>query len=507
MALRTVSSKPEFAQDCRRGASWLKCLLKDFGADTEMLSTTENTNPVVYARFRGTGSQSPYSNTILFYGHYDVIPADDKQKLWASDPFTMRCLNGYLYGRGVTDNKGPVLAAIYAVAELVVEKTLQSDVVFLIEGEEEHGSHGFRETVQKHKELIGEIIWILLGNSYWLNDDVPCLTYGLRGVVHATVQVESERPSLHSGIDGSQRISEAMKDLISILATISNDDGAIMISGFYGPVLPVTRKEERRYAAISQILVSRNGDLGDAHELAEQLKGRWREPSLTIHRITTSGPAGSSVIPHSATATLSLRLVPNQSTSKVQEALHAALQEAFDVLGSSNKVSIMMDHAAEPWLGDPDNEIFQALEEATVDVWGPLVNSQRAPQSTVKHQPKSLSTDCSASRTKASTFGTSNSLTNGGDYHLQVIVDSPTSPTSPSGRQSWRTLFIREGGSIPAIRFLEKKFSCPAAQLPCGQASDKAHLDNERIRLSNLSKSKEIFKRVFRDLPHNRCCD
>ncbi|KAL8870150.1 MAG: hypothetical protein Q9174_003742 [Haloplaca sp. 1 TL-2023] len=512
IALKTVSSKPEFGQDCRRGASWLRCLLSDFGAETEMLSTAENTNPVVYARFRGAGNRSSPSNTILFYGHYDgespvscdgpilivfellVVPADDKQKLWASDPFKMRGCNGFLYGRGVTDNKGPILAAIFAVRELVVEKTLP-DVVFLIEGEEEHGSRGFRETVRKHRELFGDISWILLGNSYWLNDSVPCITYGLRGVVHATVQVESERPNLHSGIDGSQRVSEPMKDLISILATLSDNEGVITIPGFYQPVLSISRKEERRYTAISQMLVSRDGSLGDAQELAQKLKGRWREPSLTIHRITTSGPAGSSVIPHTATATLSLRLVPNQSTSKVQQALNRALQEAFDVLESTSKLRITMDHAAEPWLGDPDNEIFKALEEAIVDVWGPLIDPRRASIPSIKHRPKSLSTS------KASTFGTSDSLTNGSDYRSQAIVDSPTSPTDPSARQSWKPLYIREGGSIPAIRFLEETFSCPAAQLPCGQASDKAHLDNERIRLSNLYNSKEIFKRVFRDLP------
>ncbi|KAL8967234.1 MAG: hypothetical protein Q9183_003015 [Haloplaca sp. 2 TL-2023] len=501
VALRTVSSKPEFAQDCRRGASWLKCLLKDFGADTEMLSTTENTNPVVYARFRGIRSQSPNKDTILFYGHYDVVEADDKQKLWASDPFKMRGFNGYLYGRGVTDNKGPILAAIYAVAELFAEKTLNADVVFLIEGEEEHGSRGFRETIQKHKELIGEVNWILLGNSYWLNDSVPCLTYGLRGVVHATILVESDRPNLHSGIDGSQRVSEAMKDLIQILASLSNDEGVIKIPGFYDPVLGLGLEEERRYTAISQMLLSRNGDLGDAHELADQLKGRWREPSLTIHRITSSGSAGSSVIPHTATAVLSLRLVPNQSTSKVQKALKAALQDAFNALASSNKLRVRLDHAAEPWLGDPDNEIFQALEKAIVDVWGPLVLPRKGSQSTVKPRRRSSSTTSSAVRPKSSAFGTSDSLTNGSDISSQATADLPTSPTTPSASKSWKPLFIREGGSIPAIRFLEELFSCDAAQLPCGQASDNAHLDNERIRLSNLYKSKDIFKRVFRDLP------
>ncbi|KAL8845425.1 MAG: hypothetical protein Q9176_000061 [Flavoplaca citrina] len=497
VALRTVSSKSEYAQDCRRGASWLKGLLKDFGADTDMFSTAGNSNPVVFARFRVSSSGSEQAKTILFYGHYDVVPAEDKQQLWESDPFLMHGTNGYLYGRGVSDNKGPVLAAIYAVVELVAEKSLTSDVVFLIEGEEECGSRGFEETVRRNKDKIGVIDWILLANSYWLDDDIPCLTYGLRGVVHATVEVASHRANLHSGVDGSQRINEAMKDLISILAVLSDSKGLIKIPRFYDAVLPLTRDEDRSYTAISQALVSRDPNRGDARQLAEQLKGRWREPSLTIHRITSSGPTGSSVIPHTATATLSVRLVPRQTTSTIRVALEEILRAAFAKLCTTNELTISIDHTAEPWLGIRTNKIFQALEEAVVDVWGPVGHQRRGSVPAAKPRLKPIA---------KTTPGTSASLTNGSDHHSQATADSPTSPTSPHDyrsptEQPWKPLFIREGGSIPAIRFLEQEFEAPAAHLPCGQASDKAHLDNERLRLSNLYKSKEIFKRVFRDLP------
>lgn len=468
-----------------------------------MLSTAASTNPVVFARFRGKTTRSKQGKTILFYGHYDVVPAEDKQQLWASDPFVMRGVNGYLYGRGVSDNKGPVLAAIYAVAELVAEKNLSSDVVFLIEGEEECGSRGFQRAIQQNKEKIGAIDWILLANSYWLDDDIPCLTYGLRGVVHATVEVTSQRANLHSGVDGSQRINEAMKDLISILAVLSDTGGMIKIPRFYDPVLPLTRDEDRRYTAISKALVSRDPQRGDARQLAEQLKGRWREPSLTIHRINSSGPTGSSVIPHTATATVSVRLVPHQTTSEIQEALREILQAAFASLETKNKLTITIDHTAEPWLGDPRNEIFRMLEEAVVDVWGPVNHQRRGSVPATKPHLKRTATRSSYTET---TPGTSASLTNGSDHHSQATADSPTSPVSPqemkaSAGQSWKPLLIREGGSIPAIRFLEQEFEAPAAHLPCGQASDKAHLDNERLRLSNLYKSKDIFKRVFRDLP------
>ncbi|KAL8664858.1 MAG: hypothetical protein Q9202_002720 [Teloschistes flavicans] len=492
VAIPTVSSNPAFAHDCRRGASWLKGCFKDLGADAETLSTTDNTNPIVYARFRG-GSQTKKGRTLLFYGHYDVVPADNEGQSWASDPFEMRGFNGYLYGRGVTDNKGPLLAALYAVVELKAAKSLQMDVVFLIEGEEECGSKGFQEAVQNNKELIGDIDWILLANSYWLDDDMPCLTYGLRGVVHATVQVTGQRPNVHSGIDGSQGENEPMQDLINILAELTNSDGKITIPGFDEDVLPPTPAENRNYAAISRALVSRDSSRGDPRVLAQKLQARWREPSLTISRLNSSAPAGTSVIPQTVSADLSIRLVPNQTTSAIQTALISVLQAAFDKLSTLNKLGITLANAAEPWLGDPTNEIFRTLEEAVVDVWGPQAAHMRRGSVHASGQGK-----------RSSTLGNSDSLTGGSNHHSQATADSPispTSPTSPTGKQSWKPFLIREGGSIPAIRFLEQEFKAPAAHLPCGQASDKAHLDNERLRLSNLYKSKEIFKQVFKVLP------
>ncbi|KAI4096986.1 MAG: hypothetical protein L6R37_006874 [Teloschistes peruensis] len=493
VAIPTVSSKLEFAHHCRRGASWLKSCFKDLGAESETLSTTDSTNPVVYARFRGDDMQTKKPRTLLFYGHYDVVPADNKGKSWVWDPFEMRGLNGYLYGRGVTDNKGPLLAALYAVVELKAAKSLQMNVVFLIEGEEECGSKGFQEAVVKNKDIIGDIDWILLANSYWLDDDMPCLTYGLRGVVHATVQVTSKRPNVHSGIDGSQGENEAMQDLINILAVLTKSNGKIAIPGFDEHVLPLTLAEERNYAAISEALVSRDPSRGDAQVLAQKLQARWRKPSLTISRLNSSAPAGTSVIPQTVSADLSLRLVPNQTTAAIQKALKAVLSAAFRKLNSSNELNIILANAAEPWLGDPGSEIFQTLEEAVVDVWGPQAAHTRRGSVHASGHEKRLSTP-----------GISDSLTGGSDHHSQATADSPISPTSPTlpaGQRPWRPFFIREGGSIPAIRFLEKEFKAPAAHLPCGQASDKAHLDNERLRLSNLYKSKEIFKQVFKALP------
>lgn len=459
-----------------------------------MIATENGYNPIIFAKFRGNPTVSKVRKKILFYGHYDVIPAENEQGKWIADPFLLQGIDGYLYGRGTSDNKGPIMAAILAVADLAAEQALDSDIIFLIEGEEECGSRGFSKAIEDHKQSIGDVDWILLANSYWLDDHVPCLTYGLRGVIHATVSVESSHPDLHSGVDGSTLLDESLKDLIAVLAMLTGTHGSVQIPGFTDPILPLTEAEKKLYDDITVTLTEYNPSLGDAETLAQSLMRRWREASLTIHRIQTSGPENSTIIPRLARAALSIRLVPKQEASVVAQALTSFLETEFAKLGSQNRLTVSIDHQAEPWLGDYNNEIFKTLEQAIVEVWGPLKSRRRSSLSATKHLTHSSNgySNSKPSPTTSSTLANS-SVTPPNEDDTYMPVEN-----TPSFR---KPLYIREGGSIPAIRFLEKAFGAPAAQLPCGQASDSAHLDNERLRLLNLKKSKEIFKRVFRDLP------
>jgi di- and tripeptidase len=426
----------------------------------------------------------------------------------------MKGVNGYLYGRGVSDNKGPIMAALYGVMDLIHDKELESDLTFLIEGEEESGSRGFKDAVRRHKDLIGDIDYIILANSYWLDDEVPCLTYGLRGMLHATVKVDSNHPDVHSGVDGSFMMDEPLFDLTAILAKLKGLHNRIQIPGFYDDILPLTEAEEARYNDITDVLIRRNPELGPPESLKASLMARWREPNLTIHRYKVSGPDGSLVSSH-ASAAISLRLVPNQEVEDVIKSLTTFLQDAFVTLDTHNHLSIAIDNQADAWLGDPDNEIFQTLEEAIMDVWGPIGETRRSsvPGPKPKQQPKS-STPPTMSPSVKPTPATSQTLTNGSDHtslaaapldpslpENALDLSSPTDGISVPKRRGRKPLYIREGGSIPSIRFLEKEFSAPAAHLPCGQASDSAHLDNERLRVRNLYKSREIFRKVFKELP------
>ncbi|KAF2760251.1 beta-Ala-His dipeptidase [Pseudovirgaria hyperparasitica] len=501
VSYRTVSSDARYKGDCRRGASWLRALFRNFGAATHMLNADDGYNPIILAKFRGNAATAAQRKKILFYGHYDVIAAENEKGKWLMDPFSLEGIDGHLYGRGVSDNKGPIMAAIYAVAELVSEKALEADIVFLIEGEEECGSRGFSKTIQDNKSLVGDIDWILLANSYWLDDHVPCLTYGLRGVIHASVQIESNHPDLHSGVDGSSRLDEPLKDLVLLLSKLTGEKGSVLIPGFYDPIMAVTRDERALYDEITKVLLERNPDLGDSEELADSLMRRWRDPSLTFHGFKTSGPNNSTIIPHLARSALSLRLVPNQESHVIVKSLIEYLHKEFSKLETKNTLTITIDHQAEPWLGDVHNAIFKTLEAAIMEVWGPIYGRRRSSLVTRPAAPSSLTSPPSRPVTSTGPT-TSNTLAHGSVTPPDSpVILSPTGTSAQAPMRARKPLYIREGGSIPTIRFLEKEFGAPAAHLPIGQASDSAHLDNERLRLLNLYKGRDIFKKVFRDLP------
>ncbi|KZT56318.1 glutathione degradosome [Calocera cornea HHB12733] len=343
-------------EDCRQTALFLRRILTQLGAESHVVPGKPGRNPVVYATFRGTSKNVTPKPRILFYGHYDVIAAPPYG--WDSPPFSLTGRNGYLYGRGVTDDKGPIMAVAMATSRLLARRSLHADIIMLIEGEEEAGSEGFREVVQRTKEQIGNIDAILVSNSYWIGENTPCVTYGLRGVIHATLEIGNDQPDLHSGVEGGA-VREPMIDMIQVLSSLSAGP-KVSIPGFYDNVRPATIGELQAYELLSDITGKRASDL----------RSRWREPSLSIHNLGGSGPANATVIPHSVRAKVSVRIVPDQDVEETAQRLVDHLQTSFQALNSTNRLKISVDHKADWWLGKLDDRYFLALEGAIEQEWG-----------------------------------------------------------------------------------------------------------------------------------------
>jgi len=206
--------------------------------------------------------------TMLIYGHLDVQPAL-KSDGWDTDPWTLTEKDGKLYGRGSTDDKGPILGwflALKAMKELNIE--LPVNLKFCFEAMEESNSEGLNELIfeSDSKEYFSKgVDGTVISDNYWLGTDKPCLTYGLRGIGCWGIEVQGCDKDLHSGLYGGT-VHEAMTDLVKLLGTIVDVKGNIMIEGINDLVDPVTEEEEEIY---------RKMDF-DHHAFAESIKGSLR---------------------------------------------------------------------------------------------------------------------------------------------------------------------------------------------------------------------------------------
>ncbi|KAF9651570.1 glutathione degradosome [Thelephora ganbajun] len=357
ISIPSVSDSSQHREDCRQGAIWLKKCLNQLGASQSILvSTGETTNPLVLATFQGA-RHGVSKKRVLFYGHYDVMAAPARD--WQTDPFNLTGMNGYLYGRGATDDKGPIMAVACAAAELLRKRSLSVDLIMLIEGEEESGSAGFREAVRKNKSLIGEIDAILVSNSTWIDETTPCITYGLRGVVQCSIEIFNDQPDLHSGIEGGAT-AEPMIDMVKVLAKITDENGRVAIPQFYERVRPLTEEESALYERITSI----------TKRSTESLSSKWCEPSFTVHNIQVSGPRNPTVIPSWVKSQVSVRIVPDQNLDTIAENLCKFLSVTFSELRSPNSIEVKVNHKADWWLGRLDDEWFEALEASVRKEWG-----------------------------------------------------------------------------------------------------------------------------------------
>ena len=282
--------------------------------------------PAVVARF----ISSPAKRNIFIYGHYDVQPASTTDP----DPFKLRkepggtCDRGIMYGRGATDDKGPIVAwlnTMEAYKEASIE--LPVNLIMCFEGMEESGSEGLKAFIQKQTEVGGlfeKVDAISISDNYWLGTHKPCLTYGLRGIVCFEVTVSGPQENIHSGIYGGT-VQEPLNDLVRILGTLVDTNGIIQIPGVNDMVAPVTPEEKEIYKDIDFDMEQYWKEIGShttiSDDKIETLMHRWRYPSLTVHGVegAYAGPGTQTIIPAKVTGKFSIRTVPDMDNAKLKQ--------------------------------------------------------------------------------------------------------------------------------------------------------------------------------------------
>ncbi|GMK54346.1 hypothetical protein CspeluHIS016_0109320 [Cutaneotrichosporon spelunceum] len=378
----SVSGNLEYVQDVERMADWLVAQLTDLGVKAEKrgigkheLDGKEVDLPPVVI---GSIGNDPAKKTVLVYGHYDVQPAL-KEDGWDYEPFTLTPdpKTGRLYGRGSTDDKGPVLGwlnVVEAHKNLGLEMPVNMKMIF--EGMEESGSVNLDKFIESEKnKFFAGLDCMCISDNYWLDTKTPCLTYGLRGVNYYEIKVSGPDRDLHSGVFGGT-IHEPMTDLILLMSKLVSPSGEILIPGVKELIAPVTQDEQEKFEKIHFQMSDIQGAVGGDQTLTDDtvvtLMARMRNPSLSLHGIegAFSAPGSKTVIPCSVKGKFSIRTTPNLGVKNTTELVLKYLDDEFKKIGSKNRCEVSLGHGGEPWVADPNHYNYRAAHKATVAVYG-----------------------------------------------------------------------------------------------------------------------------------------
>src|SRR5271165_7289150 len=238
LRIPSVSAKSEHKPDIERAARWVADNLRAAGFQKIEIVPT-NLHPLVYAE----SLEAPGKPTVLFYGHYDVQPAEPLD-LWTSPAFEPTVRNGNLFGRGTADDKGQVHIHIKALEAL--QKTsgkLPINIKVMIEGEEEVGSVNLWDFVKQNRERL-KADALVVSDTSMLAKGVPSITYGLRGLDYYQIEITGPAQDLHSGIFGGA-VPNPITILCELFAKMHDKNSRVTIPGFYDDVAKLSKAERK----------------------------------------------------------------------------------------------------------------------------------------------------------------------------------------------------------------------------------------------------------------------
>ena len=361
----SISSQSEHKPDMVRCAERWKELLLEAGADRAEVMPSDG-NPLVYAEKH----VSDTAQTILIYGHYDVMPVEPLE-LWKSDPFEPEVRDGRIWARGADDDKGQSFIQLKAFEYVVKQGLLRHNVKFILEGEEEIGSPSLNAFLTEHKALLRADI-ILVSDTSMLGADLPSLTTGLRGLAYWEVEVTGPNRDLHSGHFGGA-VANPINVLCKMMRDMQDSDGRITIPGFYDDVLPVPQAErdmiaqipfdEEKYKAAIGVKALK-GETGYS-----TLERNSCRPTFDICGIWGgyTGEGAKTVLPSKAYAKVSCRLVANQDHAKISQLfIDHVMATAPDYV----QVKITPMHGGEGYVCPIDLPAYKAAEQGFAKAFG-----------------------------------------------------------------------------------------------------------------------------------------
>jgi acetylornithine deacetylase/succinyl-diaminopimelate desuccinylase-like protein len=417
LRIPSISTLPEHKGDCHFAAEVLAAELMRIGMENVRLIETQG-HPLVYADWLHAAGKP----TMLAYGHYDVQPPDPLDE-WLSPPFEPVERDGNLYARGAVDDKGQMYMHVKALESLLAtDGKLPLNVRVLLEGEEEVGGEGIAEYVaSKPADLKAD--FALVSDTEMFAPGLPTLCVGLRGMIYTELEVRGAKTDLHSGMYGGAAPNPFVS-LAQIIARLKDENGHILIPGFYDDIIPPSHEE---LAAWSSLPFDeehyRITEVGSRQLVGEEgfsvLERTWARPTLDVHGIPGgfTGAGAKTVIPAKALAKVSMRLVPGMTPTKAFAQYKAYVEQ---IAPAGVDVSVKMIHSGDPCLIPVDNPYVKAATRALHEVWGK------------------------------------------------------------------DTVFIRSGGSIPIVGDFARHLNLPSVMMGFGLPDDNLHAPNEKFHLKNF---------------------
>jgi acetylornithine deacetylase/succinyl-diaminopimelate desuccinylase-like protein len=349
-------------------AEWIAADMRRIGLTRVEIMPTKG-NPVVYSEWMGAGENAP---TVLVYGHYDVQPADKTIDGWSTEPFEPVIRNGFIFGRGSSDDKGQMFIHIKALESyLATQGNAPVNVKFLIEGEEEVGSTNLTDYILDHLDLLKADVCVI-SDSGMRDIAEPAIVSSVRGLTYMELHVYGPATDLHSGGYGGAVHNPALA-LVQILSKMHNADNSVAIPGFYNAVVPLTAVDREALKATDitedtlKAQTSVPASWGEAgYTLRERIGAR---PTFEINGLYSGhiGEGAKTVLPARAMAKISCRLVANQDSTKIYELVREYVAQ---ITPPTVRSEVKLLNRGEPALTQLDAPAMQAAFRAYEKGWG-----------------------------------------------------------------------------------------------------------------------------------------
>lgn len=355
IAIPSVSADPAHAADVRRAADWVRDFVISAGGDAALVETAGQ--PLVIGAFRAS-EDADAAPTVLCYCHFDVQPPAPLD-LWESDPFVLAERDGWLYARGVADDKGHLYIVLSAARKLAGEGRLPVNIRVAFDGEEETGGTSIGDFVAGDEEPADACL-ILDGGM--TERDKPEFTIATRGLIAFDIRVRTGSSDLHSGAFGNAGLN-AIHALMACLGAILPRDGRLPEPLRAGIVEP-SAEEVAGWAELkpgAEILAE--GGIAPYDELAavEFYRRTWAEPSAEVNGIQAGKPILNTTLISSAQANFTLRLAPGQDPDEIAGVVHRLIEEAAP---AGATVELVQGRSARPGIVDPGSTAIQLGLEA-----------------------------------------------------------------------------------------------------------------------------------------------